>query len=180
MICNETSHRLIYRVSIFCICFHLATSVHSIAFHISTSSSAGYFDPFSYDEFSLSSSPEVLWTLSNINKYDESEFSVPNSNREDIKLTNVTVPGCVHTALVEKQFIQEDLLYRYNEDKFKWVPQMGWVYSTDIPIEIVENIENSASQETEKEKGAVATKLSDDDLIKSKNIKKYLQNKGEK
>ena len=116
MICNETSHRLIYRVSIFCICFHLATSVHSIAFHISTSSSAGYFDPFSYDEFSLSSSPEVLWTLSNINRHGEREFSLPNSNRGDIKLTNVTVPGCVHTALIEKQFIQEDLLYRYNEE----------------------------------------------------------------
>ena len=96
----------------------MATSDFSIPFHISTSSSKGFFDPFSYDEFSLSSSPEVLWTLSNINRHGESEFSVPNSNREDIELTNVTVPGCVHTALIEKQFIQEDLLYRYNEDNF--------------------------------------------------------------
>jgi hypothetical protein len=68
-------------------------------------------------KYSLSSAQGYKWEGSNKN----GSIAFPS-----------TVPGSVHKDLVESGIVGQDLLYRYNEVNFSWIPQEAWKFSTEV------------------------------------------------
>uniref|UniRef100_A0A8D9A481 beta-mannosidase n=1 Tax=Cacopsylla melanoneura TaxID=428564 RepID=A0A8D9A481_9HEMI len=65
-------------------------------------------------------------------KLDQGNWTVTSENKSIS--TSATVPGGIYSDLRQGGILKEDILYRDNDIKYRWVSRTGWTYQTEFQV----------------------------------------------